>query len=150
MQASREIPVTSDVRIGADESGLVDREQIRLLVWIDGEDAAVAGPVIGDKGWVVRALRAVAREWTVQEKQRPLTHRPEGDYLDCTAKELAVVIYNSHQVIVERDEIFVGSGLASHYIDIAGYRRHETDWAIDRLDDLAHRIEHEEGYQYEI
>ena len=149
MQVSQVTLMADEVCMGPNESGLVDRDQIRLLVWIDGDDAAVAGPVIGDRGWVVRAIRAVAKEWRVQEKQesRPV---PVGDYLDCTAKELAVVIYNSHQVVVERGEIFPGSGLASHYIDVAGYRRHETDWAIESLDDLAQRIEQEEGYVYEI
>jgi hypothetical protein len=150
MAASLVMPVTEDVRIGPDELGLVDREQIKLLVWIDGENAAVAGPVINDRAWVVRAIRAITREWPAQQEQQ--THpRPQGDYyLDCTTKELAVVIYNAHDIVAERDEIFPGSGLASHYIDVAGYRRHETGWAIDRLADLANDIEHEEGWLYEI
>lgn len=146
------MPMSDGVRIGPDESGLVDRDQVRLLVWIDQDEAAVAGPSVGDRAWVVRAIRALSRQWEPQTEQVRLPIPPPVgvEYLDCTRKELAVIVYNSHHVVVERDEIFPGSGLASHYIDVAGYRRHETDWAKDRLDDLAYSIEQEEGYLYEL
>ena len=142
--------MSEEVLFGPDETGLVDRDQIKLLVWLDGEDATVAGPVVTDTEWVVRAIRAVTREWPVQEQQQPRRYPVGNDYLDCTAKELAVIIYNHHNVIAERGEVFSGSGLASHYIDVAGYRRHETDWAISSLSDLADDIEQQKGYLYEL
>lgn len=143
--------MSNHIHLGPDADGFIDREQVHLLVWIDGDEAAVAGPAVGNKDWVVRAIRAVSRQWLPQEELRPRTAPlSPGDYLDCTQKELAVIIYNHHQVVVERDEIFPGSGLASHFLDVSGYRRHETEWAVARLDDIAHCIEHEEGYDYEL
>lgn len=140
-----------NVRLGPDADGFIDRDQVHMLVWVDGDEAAVAGPAVGDRGWVVRALRAVSRQWLPQDELRPSYEPPQpGDYLDCTKKELAVIIYKHHDVVVERGEIFPDSGLASHYLDVSGYRRHETQWAVERLDDLAHWIEHEEGFDYEL
>ena len=154
MRDSRVTLMPSDdtrVRFGPDEAGIVQRDHIRLLVWLDGDEAAVAGPAVDNRPWVVRAIRTVAREWRAQEPQSQGCSPPSsGEFLDCTKKELAVIIYHHHQMVVERGEIFPGSGLASHYIDVAGYRRHETEWVVARLDDLAHCIEHEEGFDYEF
>lgn len=133
-------------------AGFIDRDQVKLLVWFDNEEAAVAGPAIDNLPWVVRALQSLARQWQPQERQDvpPMPVPETPDFLDCTTKDLAVVIYKEHQVVVEKDEVFPGSGLASYYIDVAGRRRHDTEWAVARLDDLALSIEYGKGYDVEI
>ena len=130
-------------------SGFIDREEVRLLVWFEHGEASIAGPAIDAPKWVVKALRGVARQWVRQEPQNspPMpTPGADDDWLDCTKKDLAVVVFNNHTVVVKKDEIFPGSGLASYRVEVAGRRRHECDWAMSVLESLADTIE-EEGLE---
>ena len=140
--------------MGTDEQGFVDREQVRLLVWFENGSAAIAGPAVDNLKWVAKTLYTIARQWTPQAPQdvppMPVQDYVDDDWLDCTAKDVAVVLYNHHEIVVERDEIFPGSGLATHYLDVAGRRRHETDWVIDALESLAMSIEQRDGFDFVI
>ena len=137
---------------GPDHDGFVDRSQVKLLIWIDNGNASIAGPAIDNLPWVVRILYSLAAQWQPQEPQNtpPMPAPPDDDWLDCTDKDVAVVIYHAHDVIVEKDEIFPGSGLSSYYIDVAGRRKHETEWVVSQLEELAAGIEAQEGFDHAI
>ncbi|MEI7780341.1 MAG: hypothetical protein WCJ18_00275 [Planctomycetota bacterium] len=130
-------------------AGFVEREQVRLLVWFEDEGAAIAGPATEDLSWVVRALHGMARQWPIQEPQNvppmPIQEQPDEDWMDCTTKDVAIVVYKDFDVVVERGEVFQGSGLASYYLEVAGRRRHETEWVKQMLKNLALTIERQEG-----
>ena len=141
-------PVTmSDINMG---DGFIDRDQVQLLVWFEGEEAAIAGPAVDHLNWTVRALRALASQWCQQEVQDVPPMPPVGDEdaLDCTEKDLAVVIFRDHTVIAQRGEIFPNSGLASYPLEVAGRRRHDTEWVTRVLEGLADSIEQREGFDH--
>lgn len=138
--------------VGTDDFGFVDRSQVKLLIWMDGGEASLAGPATDNLAWVVQIIYSLAAQWQDQEPQQ-VASMPNiygDDCLDCTRKELAIVVYNAHDVIVERGEIFPGSGLSSYYIDVAGIRKHETEWVIEQLHELATGIEQQEGFDHVI
>ena len=128
-------------RLRAGQTDFVDCDDVRLLVWLDGPEAAIAGPAVENLPWCVGAIRSLVSQWIPMREQNvpPLTE-VTTDCLDCTAKDVAVVIMNAHDVIVECGEIFPNSGLASHHICIAGTRRHETQWVTQALRSLADAI----------
>lgn len=131
--------------------GFIDRDQVQLLVWFDGEEASIAGPAIDHLGWTVRALRALASQWCQQDVQDSPPMPPPGDgddWMDCTAKDLAVVIFKDHTVIAKKGEIFPNSGLATYPLEVAGRRRHETEWVTAVLEGLANSIEQREGFDF--
>lgn len=133
--------------------GFVDREEVRLLVWFDGEEASIAGPAVDDLPWVAKALYAVANQWHPQEEQDVPPMPPQSDHgsvLDCTSKDLAVVVFKTHTVVVKHGEIFPNSGLASYDLEVAGRRRHDTEWAVTMLSCLAMSIEQQGGFDHVI
>lgn len=132
------------------ESGFLDKSAVRLLVWFENDEAALAGPAVDNLKWVVKALYAVANQWEPQDVQStPPMPRGHGENaLDCTQKDLAIVVLNEHTVVVEKGEVFPNSGLTSYRMEVAGRRMHETEWVIQTLIDLAHSIEHREGFDY--
>lgn len=129
-------------------AAFIDRDEVKLLVWLDQDDAAIAGPAVRNLKWVAGTIRSLANQWVPHGPQStlPMPTPVDGeDWLDCTVKDVAVVIFKEHDVVVERNEVFPDSGLASHYIQVSGRRRHETEWVVASLKQLADSLELEVG-----
>jgi len=127
-------------------ASFIDREEVKLLVWLDNDDAAIAGPAVRNLKWVAGTIRSLANQWVPHDPQtaEPMpTPGEDDDWLDCTVKDVAVVIFKEHDVVVDRNEVFPDSGLASHYIQVSGRRRHETEWVVASLRQLADSLEAE-------